>query len=113
MANYCKECGAEISLNAQACPKCGAPQNQGFLQAVVKSYNKHIFVWIGSFLCGGFGVDRFMRGQIGTGIAKILTIIPTCGIWVLVDWIIALSKAYGNSFSDSEDITFVNGKYAK
>lgn len=30
-----------------------------------KKINKHIFVWIGNFLVGHFGVDRFMRGQIG------------------------------------------------
>ena len=30
--------------------------------------NKQIFVWIGAFLFGELGVDRFMRGQIGLGI---------------------------------------------
>ena len=27
-----------------------------------KKINKHIFVWIGNFLVGHFGVDRFMSG---------------------------------------------------
>ena len=26
-----------------------------------KKINKHIFVWVGNFLVGHFGVDRFMR----------------------------------------------------
>lgn len=76
--------------------------------------NKHIFVWVGAFLLGGFGVDRFLRGQIGTGVCKILFGWLTLGIWNLVDWIIALSKAYGDAYGNVEDITFdKNGNYTK
>lgn len=80
--------------------------------AVEKKINKHVFCWVGAFLFGGFGVDRFMRGQVGVGVCKLLFGWLTLGIWALVDWIIALTKAYG-AFSDSEDIVFINGKYAK
>jgi len=58
--------------------------------------NKHLFVWVFAFLLSGFGVDRFMRGQIGTGVCKIIFAPFTLGIWYLVDWIIALTKAYGS-----------------
>lgn len=74
--------------------------------------NKHIFVWIGAFLVGGFGVDRFMRGQIGMGIFKLLCSWMTLGIWLLVDWIISLVKAY-SVYSDTDDLTFINGKYSR
>lgn len=37
-----------------------------------KSINKHVFVWVGNFLFGGLGVDRFMRGQAGLGVFKLL-----------------------------------------
>ena len=74
--------------------------------------NKHLFVWLGAFAFGGIGVDRFMRGQVGLGILKIL-LCGGAGIWALVDWIIALSKAYGNPFSDTEEITFINGQYER
>lgn len=50
-----------------------------------KTVNKHLFVWLGSFLFGGLGVDRFMRGQIGVGICKLLFNGFTLGIWSLVD----------------------------
>lgn len=74
--------------------------------------NKHIFVWIGAFLVGGFGVDRFMRGQIGMGIFKLLCSWMTLGIWPLIDWIISLVKAY-SVYSDTDDLTFINGKYSR
>ena len=86
--------------------------NSGY-QAKETKINKHVFVWVGAFLFGGFGVDRFMRGQIGLGICKILFGWLTLGIWELVDFIIALVKVYGSAFGSVDDVTFINGKYAK
>lgn len=71
-----------------------------------KRVNKHLFVWLGAFLLGGFGVDRFMRGQVGLGLAKFFCNWLTLGIWGLVDWIIAAVKAYGEAFGTSEEIVF-------
>jgi len=51
--------------------------------------NKHVYTWVGTFLFGSFGVDRFMRGQIGIGLLKLLL---GWGIWWLIDFIIALTK---------------------
>ena len=76
-----------------------------------KKVNKNVFVWVGTFLFGIIGVDRFMRGQVGLGILKILTG-DGAGIWALIDWIIGMSKAYG-AYKDVEEITFVGGKYSK
>ena len=79
-----------------------------------RKINKHLFVWVGTFLVGGFGVDRFLRGQIGVGVCKLLFSWATLGIWPLVDWIIALSKAYGGPYSNVEEITFDEmGNYTK
>ena len=61
--------------------------------------NKHLFVWVFSFLLGGFGVDRFIRGQIGLGVCKLLFSWITLGIWPLVDWVIALVKAYASGYT--------------
>ncbi|MDO4398852.1 MAG: TM2 domain-containing protein [Candidatus Saccharibacteria bacterium] len=79
-----------------------------------KKINKHLFVWVGTFLFGGLGVDRFLRGQIGVGICKLLFSWLTLGIWELVDWIIALTKAYGSAYGSVEEITFdAAGNYTK
>lgn len=53
--------------------------------------NKVVFVLLAFFL-GGFGVDRFMRGQVGIGLLKLFVGWLTLGIWPLIDFIIALVK---------------------
>ncbi|MDR2976353.1 MAG: NINE protein [Streptococcaceae bacterium] len=73
--------------------------------------NKHLFVWVFTFLLGEFGIDRFLRGQIVFGILKLL--LCWTGIWALVDWIIGLVKAYGGAYSDTDEITFIDGKYSR
>lgn len=76
--------------------------------------NKHLFVWLCVFLCGHVGADRFVRGQIGIGVCKLLFNWCTLGIWNFVDWIIALSKAYGSAYDDTEELTFdAEGNYTK
>jgi TM2 domain-containing membrane protein YozV len=79
-----------------------------------KVINKHLFVWLAAFFLGGLGVDRFMRGQVGMGVAKILLGWLTLGIWPLVDWIIAMVKAYGEAFGNVEEIEFdATGAYVR
>jgi len=70
--------------------------------------NKHVYTWVGTFLFGGIGVDRFMRGQIGLGILKLITV-GLGGIWSLIDWIIALTKLC----QYDQDFIFVDKKWSK
>ena len=41
-----------------------------------------------------------MRGQIGLGILKFILNVMFAGVWLLIDWIIALTKLskYGKDF---------------
>lgn len=49
-------------------------------------FNDPVIILIVSLLTGPLAVDRFMIGDTGLGVAKLLTC-GGLGIWVLVDWI--------------------------
>jgi hypothetical protein len=49
-------------------------------------FNDPVIILIVSLLTGPLAVDRFMIGDTGLGVAKLLTC-GGLGVWVLVDWI--------------------------
>ncbi|MDI9588619.1 MAG: TM2 domain-containing protein [Acidobacteriota bacterium] len=90
------------------------PQPVSAVNGGYRTMNKHLFVWIGAFLLGGFGVDRFLRGQVAMGVFKLLFNWITLGIWGLIDWIIAMVKAYGEAYGNVEEIEFdPSGAYTR
>ncbi|MDR2708620.1 MAG: TM2 domain-containing protein [Elusimicrobiota bacterium] len=70
--------------------------------------NKHVFLWLGTFLFGCVGADRFMRGQVAFGLLKMFTF-GCFGFWALIDWIIALTKI---GYYET-DFVFINKKWEK
>ena len=104
---------AETAGNAQQMPQAQVNTPEITVKPNVKTMDKNIHTWVFCFLLGGFGVDRFARGQIACGVCKLLFGWLTAGVWATVDWIIAMVKAYGSAFKDERDFTFVNGKYSR
>lgn len=56
-----------------------------------------------SLLAGGFGIDRFYLGDIGLGVAKLLTC-GGLGIWAIVDWFLVMGRAKEINFQELQRI---------
>ncbi|MBQ7663914.1 MAG: TM2 domain-containing protein [Bacteroidaceae bacterium] len=56
-------------------------------------------ILIMSILLGGWGIDRFMIGDIGLGIGKLLTA-GGCGIWAIIDWFLIQDATREKNFQE-------------
>jgi TM2 domain-containing membrane protein YozV len=55
-------------------------------------------ILIFSILLGSLGVDRFLLGDIGLGIIKLITL-GGCGIWTIIDWFIIQNRTRERNFN--------------
>lgn len=95
-----------ISSNKDKFPseKIGIIQNQlekiderKFLGIQAASYKSPMTLLIVSIFLGGLGVDRFMLGQTGAGIGKLLTC-GGSGVWWLIDLFLISKEAKDYNF---------------
>lgn len=52
-----------------------------------------------SLLLGGLGIDRFMIGDVGLGVGKLLTA-GGCGIWALIDLFLIMDATRDKNYRD-------------
>lgn len=62
----------------------------GYLQSL--PYKNPMMILVISVLLGPFGIDRFMLGDTGLGVLKLITC-GGFGIWTLIDWFLVMDKA--------------------
>lgn len=72
---FCSNCGKEIDIKAEICPKCGVR-----VGPVTYHGKNKVVAGVLGILLGGIGIHKFYLGKIGMGILYILfcwTAIPT------------------------------------
>ena len=73
---FCQACGASMSSEAQACPKCGHPNGAlnpaPVLVPAAGAPKSRIVAGILGILIGGLGVHKFYLGKVGLGILYVL-----------------------------------------
>lgn len=67
------------------------------VQVASTSFKNPTTMLIVSIFLGSYGVDRFMLGDTGLGVAKLLTC-GGCGIWTIIDWCSIKQKTYDYNF---------------
>ena len=65
------------------------------IQAI--DYRDPTIVLIVSILIGSLGIDRFMVGDIGLGVLKLLTV-GCCGVFTIVDWFLIMGRTKETNF---------------
>lgn len=56
---------------------------------MMQSYRDPMIMLVVSLFAGSLGVDRFMLGQTGMGILKLVTC-GGLGVWTIVDWFLIM-----------------------
>jgi TM2 domain-containing membrane protein YozV len=88
---FCRACAAQISDEAYACPRCGAPQRPGAMPPGMRPRKDKVAAGLLAIFLGAFGIHRFYLGD-WWGIFYLLffwTFIP--GIVAFVEGIIFLT----------------------
>ena len=63
-----------------------------FIQLQAANLKDPVMILIISIIAGHFGIDRFLIGDVGLGVTKLLTC-GGLGIWTLVDWFLIMGRA--------------------
>lgn len=70
------------------------------------SFKDPTMMLIVSILAGSLGIDRFLIGDTGLGIAKLLTC-GGLGIWAIVDWFLIMDATKEKNFQKIQDTFFM------
>jgi TM2 domain-containing membrane protein YozV len=74
-----------------------------FLQAA--NLKDPVLMLVVSLIGGHFGVDRFLLGDIGLGIAKLLTC-GGLGIWTIIDWFLVMGMTRRSNMQNLQQLLY-------
>lgn len=86
--------------------KLASMPDERFVMVSSTSYYNATLVLIISIFFGELGVDRFMLGDIGLGVLKLITC-GGCGIWWLIDLLNIKKKTYEYNFLKFSEVAFL------
>ncbi len=72
--------------------KLATVDDSKFEELTAIPYKNPTLIIVLSIFFGTLGVDRFMLGQVGLGIVKLITC-GAGGIWTIIDWFMVMGKA--------------------
>ena len=72
------------------------PEDRFYTLQTAKTHSPLIMLII-SMSVGLFGVDRFLLGQVGLGIHKLITL-GGLGIWYIIDWFVIMEATRTENF---------------
>ena len=58
-----------------------------------------------SLIAGGFGIDRFMIGDTGLGVGKLLTC-GGLGIWAIIDWFLIMGATREKNMAKLQQVLY-------
>ena len=75
------------------------------LQLQAANLKDPAMILIVSIVGGHFGIDRFLLGDVGLGIAKLLTC-GGLGVWTIVDWFLIMGVARQNNLRQLQQVLY-------
>lgn len=76
-----------------------------FLHIQSSNFKDPILILIVSLVAGPLGVDRFVIGDVGLGIAKLLTC-GGFGIWTIVDYFLIMGRTREANFEKIQELLY-------
>jgi TM2 domain-containing membrane protein YozV len=105
---FCHNCGAEIDINAEICPKCGVRQR---VSAPIAAREKSpIIAAILSFLLAGVG--EMYAGKMRRGIvillAGVILAAISMGVGYFLIWLLSIYDAYKLAKGEPSPLDFID-----